>query len=94
MMGVLEAILPAVARSSALSLELYRVAASSQNEAAKDLIKAAGAINNFASILKQIATIVKEDDQLPSHKVRQHLDSKTTSVTPSSILGSCTFGTR
>jgi hypothetical protein len=69
MMAVLEAILPAVARSSGLSLELYRVAASSHNEAAKDLIKAASTINSFASILKQIGTIIKEDDRLPSLEV-------------------------
>jgi hypothetical protein len=69
MMAVLQAILPAAARSSGLSLELYRVAASSSDEAARDFVKAAGTINNFASILKQIGTIVKEDDQLPSHEV-------------------------
>jgi len=69
MMAVLEAILPVVSRSSGLALELYRVAASSENEAAEDLIKAAGATNNFASVLKQIGTILKEDDRLPSHEV-------------------------
>jgi hypothetical protein len=69
MMAVLETILPAVARSSGLSLELYRVAASCQTEAAKDLITAASAINNFASIVKQIGTIIKEDDRLPSSEV-------------------------
>ena len=68
-MAVLEAILPVVSRSSGLALELYRVAASSQDEAAKDLIKAAGATNSFASILKQIGTIIKEEDRLPSHEV-------------------------
>lgn len=71
-MAVLQAILPAAARSSGLSLELYRVAASSSSdEAARDFVKAAGTINNFASILKQIGTIIKEDDQLPSHEVCQ-----------------------
>jgi hypothetical protein len=69
MMAVLEAILPAVARSSSLSLELYQIAASCQNDAAKDLITAANAINNFASIVKQIGTLVKEDDCLPSNEV-------------------------
>ena len=68
-MGVLDAILPVVSQGSGLALELYRVAASSQDEAAKDLTKAASAINNFASILKQIGTIIKEDDRLPSHEV-------------------------
>lgn len=68
-MAVLDAILPVVSRSSGLALELYRVAASSSNEAAKDLIKAAAATNDFASILKQIGTIIKEDDSLPSPEV-------------------------
>jgi hypothetical protein len=69
MMGVLETILPAVARSSSVSLEIYRVLALSPNEAARDLIKSARAVNNFASILKQIGTIIKEDDRLPSNQV-------------------------
>jgi hypothetical protein len=69
MMAVLEAILPAVARCASLSLELYRIAISSQNEAARDLITTASAINSFASILKQIGTIIKEDDRLPSNEV-------------------------
>ncbi|KAL5121797.1 hypothetical protein ACEQ8H_000012 [Pleosporales sp. CAS-2024a] len=73
-MAVLETILPAVARSSGLSLELYRVAASSHNEAAKDLVKAASTINNFASVLKQIGTMIKEDDQLPSHEAIETLE--------------------
>jgi hypothetical protein len=60
MMAVLEAILSVVGRSSGLALELYRVAALCQNEAV---------INNFASILKQIGTIIKEDDRLLSHEV-------------------------
>jgi hypothetical protein len=68
-MAVLEAILPAVARSSGLSLELYRIAALCQNEAARDLITTASAINSFASIVKQIGTIIKEDDRLPSNEV-------------------------
>jgi hypothetical protein len=68
--AVLEVILPVVARSSGLALELYRAAALSQDKAAKDLIKAASAVNGFATILKQIGTIVKEDDRLLSHEVR------------------------
>lgn len=72
MIAVLESILPVVSRSSGLALELYRVAASSQTGAARDLIQAAGATNNFASVLKQIGTIIKEDDRLPSHEVRQN----------------------
>lgn len=67
-MAVLAAILPVVSHSSCLALELYQFAASSPGEA-KDLIKVAKAINNFASILKQVGTIIKEDDRLPSYEV-------------------------
>lgn len=67
-MAVLAAILPVVSRSSCLALELYQFAASSPGEA-KDLTKVAKAINNFASILKQVGTIIKEDDRLPSYEV-------------------------
>lgn len=69
MMAVLEAILSVVGRSSGLALELYRVAVLCQDEAVTDLIKAASVINNFALILKQIGTIIKEDDRLLSHEV-------------------------
>jgi hypothetical protein len=69
MMAVLDSILPVVSRSSGLALELYRVAAESRDEAAKDLTRVAGATNNFASVLKQVGTIIKEDDRLPSHEV-------------------------
>jgi hypothetical protein len=63
------AILPVVSRSSALALELYRVAAESP-EAAKGLVGVANQINGFALILKQVGTIIKEDDLLPSPQVR------------------------
>jgi hypothetical protein len=68
-MAVLAAILPIVSRSSRLALELYKFAASSPGSS-NDLVRIAGAINNFASILKQLGTIIKEDDRLPSHQVR------------------------
>jgi hypothetical protein len=68
-MAVLASILPVVSRSSALALELYRVAAE-QPEAAKELVGAASQINGFALILKQVGTIIKEDDRLPSPEVR------------------------
>lgn len=67
-MAALAAILPVVSRSSCLALELYRLAASSTGEA-RDLLKVARAINRFASILKQVGTIIKEDDRLPSYEV-------------------------
>jgi hypothetical protein len=68
-MAVLASILPVVSRSSALALELYSVAAESP-AAAKELIGVAGQINGFALILKQVGTIIKEDDRLPSPEVR------------------------
>ncbi|KAH7069410.1 hypothetical protein FB567DRAFT_221740 [Paraphoma chrysanthemicola] len=74
MMAVLDSILPVVSRSSALALELYRTAASCENEAAKDFIHAASVTNTFASTLKQIGTIIKEDDRLPSHEAIETLE--------------------
>lgn len=68
MMAVLAAILPVVSSSSRLALELYQAAADSP-VASKDLIVVASNVNNFASILKQVGTIIKEDDRLPSHEV-------------------------
>lgn len=68
-MAVLAAILPVVATSSSLALKLYRVAAGSK-EAAKELIRVAKVVNHFALNLKQIGTIIKEDDRLPSYEVR------------------------
>ncbi|KAF2630819.1 hypothetical protein BU25DRAFT_408096 [Macroventuria anomochaeta] len=75
-MAVLAAILPVVSRSSCLALDLYQFAASSPGEA-KDLVKAANAINNFASILKQVGTIIKEDDRLPSFEALDVLEDAT-----------------
>ena len=71
-MAVLAAILPVVARSSALALELYRVAAEPP-ETAKEFIGVASQINGFGAILKQVGTIIKEDDRLPSPEVRSML---------------------
>jgi len=70
-MAVLAAILPIVSRSSCLALELYRFAASSSTEA-ESFLKVARAINGFAAILKQVGTIIKEDDRLPSYEVCQY----------------------
>ncbi|KZM23012.1 uncharacterized protein EKO05_0008419 [Ascochyta rabiei] len=75
-MAVLAAILPVVSRSSCLVLELYHFAASSPGEA-KDFVKVAKAINNFASILKQVGTIIKEDDRLPSYEALDVLEDVT-----------------
>lgn len=75
-MAVLAAILPVVSRSSCLALELYRFAASSQAEA-KHLLKVARAINGFAAILKQVGTIIKEDDRLPSYEALDVLEDVT-----------------
>ncbi|USP79816.1 hypothetical protein yc1106_07090 [Curvularia clavata] len=67
-MAVLAAILPVVSRSSALALELFKTAAACP-EAAKELVEVANKINGFASILKQVGTIIKEDDRLPSPEI-------------------------
>ncbi|KAF1838312.1 hypothetical protein BDW02DRAFT_565133 [Decorospora gaudefroyi] len=72
-MALLAAILPVVSRSSTLALELYMLAAASP-DAANELIRVASAINGFALILKQVGTIIKEDDRLPSPEAIKTLD--------------------
>ncbi|KAF2644188.1 hypothetical protein P280DRAFT_226750 [Massarina eburnea CBS 473.64] len=72
-MAVLAAILPFVSRCSALALNLYRLAAV-ETDAAKDLLKAAKAINNVSLIVKQVGTIIKEDDRLPSSEAFETLE--------------------
>ncbi|EUC35449.1 hypothetical protein COCCADRAFT_24629 [Bipolaris zeicola 26-R-13] len=72
-MAVLAAILPVVSRSSALALDLFKTAAASP-DAAKELVEIANRINGFASILKQVGTIIKEDDRLPSPEAFDVLD--------------------
>lgn len=86
-MAVLAAILPVVSRSSCLALELYQLAALSPGES-KQFVKVAKAINNFASILKQVGTIIKEDDRLPSYEVCLF----SLSAAPPSTLGSLNMG--
>ncbi|KAH7355850.1 hypothetical protein BKA66DRAFT_429360 [Pyrenochaeta sp. MPI-SDFR-AT-0127] len=73
MMAVLATILPVVSRSSSLAYNLYRSGAESQ-ESVKDFITIASVINEFASILKQVGTIIKEDDRLPSHEAIETLE--------------------
>lgn len=68
-MTVIAAILPVIGRSSRLALQLYHFAATLKDDAAKDLVQVARGINDFSSILKQVGTIIKEDDRLPSHEV-------------------------
>lgn len=67
-MAVVASILPVVSRCSTLTLEIYQVA-STTVDFAKDLSQAAGSISNFALVLKQVGTIIKEDDGLPSLEV-------------------------
>jgi hypothetical protein len=67
-MAVLAAILPIVSRSSVLALHLYQLAAT-EADAAKDIVATAKSINNVSLIVKQIGTIIKEDDRLPSSEV-------------------------
>ncbi|KAG9196707.1 hypothetical protein G6011_01828 [Alternaria panax] len=73
-MAVLADILPVVSRSSALALKLYGIAAESP-ASAKDLVGVANGINGFAAILKQLGTIIKEDDRLPSPEAIDTLDN-------------------
>jgi hypothetical protein len=70
-MAALAAILPEVSRNSSLVLELYQLAASTQDEAAKKLISLAKSVNSFSAVLKQVGAIIKEDDRLPSYEVCQ-----------------------
>ncbi|CAA9962257.1 hypothetical protein PTMSG1_05633 [Pyrenophora teres f. maculata] len=72
-MAVLAAILPVVSRSSSLALQLFGIAAASP-EAARDFVAVASKINGFAAILKQVGTIIKEDDRLPSLEAFEALD--------------------
>jgi hypothetical protein len=65
---VLDAILPVVSRSSNLALRLYQVAAVPQQEA-KQLIETAKVTNSFALNLKQVGTLITENDRLPSPEV-------------------------
>lgn len=78
-MAVLAAILPVVSRSSHLALQLFGVAAQSP-EATKDLVAVATKVNGFAAILKQVGTIIKEDDRLPSLEVRLCILSDTLQI--------------
>lgn len=67
-MAVLAAILPLAAQGSTLALLLYRVAAANPHEA-KELLGTARGISNLALIVKEVGTIIKEDDRLPSAEV-------------------------
>jgi hypothetical protein len=67
-MAVLADILPVTSRSATLALKLYGIAAESPGSA-KDFVGVANKINGFAAILKQLGTIIKEDDRLPSPEV-------------------------
>ncbi|KAF1974091.1 hypothetical protein BU23DRAFT_505908, partial [Bimuria novae-zelandiae CBS 107.79] len=72
-MAVLAAILPLVSQSSTLALVLYRLAAT-DTYAAKDLLRTAKAISNLALIVKEVGTIIKEDDRLPSPEAFQAIE--------------------
>ncbi|PSN60358.1 hypothetical protein BS50DRAFT_640114 [Corynespora cassiicola Philippines] len=72
-MAVVASILPVVSRCSTLTLEIYQVA-STTVDFAKDLSQAAGSISNFALVLKQVGTIIKEDDGLPSLEAIESLE--------------------
>jgi hypothetical protein len=67
-MAVLAAILPLVSQSSALALVLYRLA-TADAYVTKELLRAAKAVSSLALIVKEVGTIIKEDDRLPSSEV-------------------------
>lgn len=68
MMAVLAAILPLASQGSTLALLLYRVAAANPHEA-RELLGTAKGISHLALIVKEVGTIIKEDDRLPSAEV-------------------------
>lgn len=74
-MAVLATILPVVGRSGSLALQLYKCAATLHDEAASDLTRAAKSIRAFSSVLKQVGTIIKEDDLLTSHEAIEVLEN-------------------
>lgn len=74
-MAVLATILPVVGRSASLALQLYKCATRLHDEAATDLTRAAKSIRAFSSVLKQVGTIIKEDDLLTSHEAIEVLEN-------------------
>lgn len=68
-MAVLDTILPEISRSASLSIEIYHFAASCKGEAVQESVSVARSINTFSALLKQVGTLFKEDDHLPSHAV-------------------------
>ncbi|KAF2280895.1 uncharacterized protein EI97DRAFT_12612 [Westerdykella ornata] len=66
------AIFSAIARSSSLALNLYKIATASPQTA--DIIRVAQSINSFSSALKQIATLIREDDTIYSSEAGETLE--------------------
>jgi hypothetical protein len=66
------AIFSSVSRGSALTLHLYKIA-TEHGPAADDLSRVAKSICNFSTAVKQVGTIIREDDSLPSAKVSNNL---------------------
>jgi hypothetical protein len=67
-MANLGAIFASVSRGSTLALDLYKIA-TEQCSAGHDLSRVAKSISKFSSAVKQVGTIIKEDDSLPSAEV-------------------------
>lgn len=64
------AIFQIVSRGSALALEFYKLAPTTTiASGTTDISRVAKSISNFSSTVKQIGTIIKEDDSLPSAEV-------------------------
>ncbi|CAI6341740.1 unnamed protein product [Periconia digitata] len=71
-MSALTAILPFVSRCSAITHGLYRLA--TQTKAASNILKTAKSINSLALVVKQLGTVIKEDDRIPSAEALETLE--------------------
>ncbi|KAF2710493.1 hypothetical protein K504DRAFT_361164, partial [Pleomassaria siparia CBS 279.74] len=73
-MADLAAVFNIVSRASALALELYKFATTAPN-AVNNINKLTRSISSFASTVKQVGAIIREDDSLPSHEAIEVLNN-------------------
>ncbi|PVH96527.1 hypothetical protein DM02DRAFT_631918 [Periconia macrospinosa] len=71
-MTVLTAILPLVSRSSSITHGLYKLAA--RAKFANHVFETARSLNSLGLIIKQVGTVVKEDDRIPSAEALETLE--------------------
>lgn len=72
-MADLGAIFSTVSRASSLAFELYKLATSNPH-GTNHLSKVARSISTFSSTVKELATVIRENDTIPSPEVR-HFDA-------------------